>query len=124
VQSLSHSGTYTVNPTDDNYEQHYQARLQEDRQILATSNPTSLDSSISNGNDDLHDQNATMGPVANNFPLEPPTEILSGKDTTEMWTQRAIESFKKTERENVISKAYLPRKVNLTYLSLSLPILS
>jgi hypothetical protein len=105
VQSLSHSGTYTVNPTDDSCEQHYQARLHEDREILAPFNPTSLDSSISNGNDDLNDQNATMGPVDNNFPLEPPTEILSGKDTIEMWTQRAIESFKKTERKNVISKA-------------------
>jgi hypothetical protein len=105
VQSKSHSGSDTIYPTDDGYEAVYQASLHEKDQPATAAPPTLLDTSISNGNIDSIDQNATIDHHDSDLQADPPTELLSVEETVERWTQKAKNSFIKTARDNDLSKA-------------------
>jgi hypothetical protein len=107
VQSLSHSGSDTIYPTDDGSEVVYHARFHEEHETSTAAHPTSLDSSISNGNSDSIDQNTTIDHIDGDLRYEPPAELLSGKENIERWIQKAKESFKKTVRDNDLSKALI-----------------
>jgi hypothetical protein len=107
TESSSHTGSSFINPTDEGYDEVFEARRLRDANEAAAAAPSpSLDSSLSNSNQTASlNQNVTTDNQMEELEANPAVVLHHNTDTVDEWTQNAKSSFAKTVRNNLLHKA-------------------